>query len=134
MSELPEDLCPSANIVLAENSRSQEIAAIMNYENTTTTQVQPRRLMIIDYTATESYVPTVSQLWEPLAYPLLFPHGKLGWGINSCFDGVDVDMDTAVDDSHASTQIWHYRMRLLHEERFAIFGQLTNEYLVDMLS
>ena len=32
------------------------------------------------------------------------------------------------------TQIWHYRSRVLRDNRFEIFGRLTNEYLVDMWS
>jgi hypothetical protein len=30
--------------------------------------------------------------------------------------------------------IWHVRQRVLRENRFQIFGRLTNEYLVDMWS
>jgi hypothetical protein len=33
-----------------------------------------------------------------------------------------------------TTQIWHYRARLLREPRFHVFGRLTNEYVVDMFS
>ncbi|PIL35223.1 hypothetical protein GSI_03013 [Ganoderma sinense ZZ0214-1] len=33
-----------------------------------------------------------------------------------------------------TSQVWHYRGHLLREERFAIFGWLTNEYVVDMFS
>lgn len=30
--------------------------------------------------------------------------------------------------------MWHYRARLLREPRFAIFGRLANEYMVDMFT
>ena len=30
--------------------------------------------------------------------------------------------------------MWHYRAQILREERFQIFGRLTNEYIVDMFS
>ena len=62
------------------------------------------------------------------------PHGTLGWGLRpSERDQFSVALDGA--DSDAPTmQIWHYRAWLLHEPRFLIFGQLTNEYIVDMFS
>jgi hypothetical protein len=72
-------------------------------------------------------VPLLSHSWEPLAYPILFPHATLGWGIAS-------NIAEAIDDSSDVTQMWHYRYYLLHEERFRIFGRLTNEYLIDMFS
>ncbi|KAF5351448.1 hypothetical protein D9758_013533 [Tetrapyrgos nigripes] len=40
LSGLSEAQCPGANIVLREGSSVKEIAAIINYENTTSTQVQ----------------------------------------------------------------------------------------------
>ena len=85
------------------------------------------------------HIPTVSRLWEPLAYPLLFPHGSLGWGLVGRTDDVadanqPLGANAAPDFELATTQMWHYRYYLLHEERFQIFGCLTNEYLVDMFS
>lgn len=37
-------------------------------------------------------------------------------------------------DNDSTSLIWHVRQRLLREDRFAIFGRLTNEYIVDMWS
>jgi hypothetical protein len=64
-------------------------------------------------------------LWEPLAYPLFFPNGTLGWGVT------DQNSDSPTPPC---TQMWYYRACLLHEPRFQFFGHLTNEYIVDMFS
>ena len=75
-------------------------------------------------------------MWEPLAYPLLFPSGTLRWGLpqfNRDSDGITTHSSTR-DSEVPTTQMWHYRARLLGEPRFRIFGRLTNEYLVDMFS
>lgn len=37
-------------------------------------------------------------------------------------------------DDAPTTQMWYYRARLLREHRFRIFGQLANEYAVDMFT
>ena len=69
-----------------------------------------------------------------MAYPLLFPHGTLGWGLRPLVrDPFSIILDGADSDT-PTTQIWHYRARLLREPRFSIFGRLTNEYVVDMFS
>ena len=123
----------SASIIL-QDSGSAEIAAVMCYENTLRSQISPRNLLISTADNRPQTIPTVSRLWEPMAYPLLFPHGTLGWGLRPsvrdpftiAFDGGDSDAPT--------TQIWYYRIRLLCDTRFEIFGRLTNEYIVDMFS
>jgi Helitron helicase-like domain at N-terminus len=85
---------------------------------------------------TQIQIGTTSRLWEPLCYPLFFPHGTLGWGLidgaNDFRTGQRRDQTLANDLDAPTTQIWHYRARLLREPRFEIFGRLTNEYLVDM--
>ena len=69
-----------------------------------------------------------------MAYPLLFPHRTLGWGLcPSAQDPLSIVVDSADSDA-PTTQIWHYRAWLLREPRFSIFGRLTNEYVVDMFS
>ena len=60
-------------------------------------------------------------------YPLLFPHGTLGWGVPTNAECVEEDADT-------STLAWHVRGLLLREPRFKTFGYLANEYAVDMFS
>ena len=123
----------SASIVV-QDSGCAEIAAVMCYENSLRSQISPRSLLISTANNRPQSIPTVSRLWEPMAYPLFFPHGTLGWGLRPsqqvpfsiAVDGADLDATT--------TQIWHYRVRLLREDRFLIFGRLTNEYVVDMFS
>jgi hypothetical protein len=136
LGQLPEELCPEANIELREGSGLNEIAAIMNFNNTTNTQVQPRKLVMVDRSGMESYLGVTSRLWEPLAYPLFFPHGSLGWGISSSLEASSTGppINGVDDDEVTATQIWYYRLRLLRDERFSIFGRLANEYLVDMFS
>lgn len=99
----------------------------MNYENTSINAIQHRNMVSIHLDGTYQKIPLLSRNWEPLAYPLLFPHATLGWGIPST-------TGRHVRQHDEATQMWYYRYRLLHEHRFQIFGRLTNEYLVDMFS
>ena len=124
----------SASIVI-QDSGNAEIAAVMCYENTLRSEIAPRSLLISTVDKRSQRIHTVSRLWEPMAYPLLFPHGTLGWGLRPLTpqDPFSIIVDD-VDSDAATTQIWHYRARLLREPRFAIFGRLTNEYIVDMFS
>ena len=136
LGQLDPAVCPQAHIVLADSPESPEIAAILRYSNTSRSDVQPRRLIISRLNNVNSSLPVVSRLWEPLVYPLFFPQGTLGWGL-SRVDSAAEDLElppTAQARDAESTQIWYYRIRLLHDVRFAIFGRLTNEYVVDMFS
>jgi hypothetical protein len=123
---------PTASLIL-EDKGTAEIAAIMSYSNTTQAEVRARRLIVISVGGENQSVSTVSRFWEPLSYPLFFPHGTVGWGVaeNRPSSGPD---DPNPESDLPTTQMWHYRARLLREPRFQIFGRLTNEYLVDMFS
>ena len=127
---------PNAQLILHDAGLTNEIAAIMSFDNTTQHGIRPRRIIITRTSGTEQYVPNYSRLWEPLSYPLLFPHGTLGWGRQGSMSDIDNrQQNTGTDGVDSpSSQIWHYRARLLREERFNIFGRLTNEYVVDMFS
>jgi hypothetical protein len=125
--------CPNAALVL-QDSGTSEIAAIMSFDNMTLTEVKARRLVISRENGLNQAIPTVSRLWEPLAYPLLFPHGTLGWGLVGSSEDVVQGSATHGDSDPPTTQMWHYRARLLREPQFRIFGRLTNEYAVDMFS
>jgi hypothetical protein len=116
-----------ASIILRD-SGCEEIAAIMCYDNTSATELAPQSLIIHAHGGDRQRIPTTSRLWEPLAYPLFFPTGSLGWGLTSPDDEPQNDINAP------TTQIWHYRARLLREPRFHVFGCLTNEYVVDMFS
>jgi len=134
--QLQQPLQFGAASIVVQDSGCAEIAAVMCYENTLRSQISPRSLLISTIDDRIQSISTVSRLWEPMAYPLFFPHGTLGWGLRPSAqdplliipDGADSESDTP------TTQIWHYRARLLREPRFSIFGRLTNEYVVDMFS
>jgi len=124
----------SSASIIVQDSGCAEIAAVMCYENTLRSQISPRNLLISTSDNHTQSIPTVSRLWEPMAYPLLFPHGTLGWGLRpSSQDPFSIALGGANSDT-PTTQIWHYRARLLREPRFSIFGRLTNEYIIDMFS
>ena len=65
--------------------------------------------------------------YEPLQYPLLFPHGDLGWGLTS-------DGDGQLHNMSSLTQREWYKNQLLTDDRFLLFGRLTSENLCDMYS
>ncbi|KAG8922276.1 hypothetical protein FRC01_014248 [Tulasnella sp. 417] len=118
---------PHAHISIRDSGVA-EIAAIMVYDNTAEGEAGARQLVVSCRDGRNQSIPTVSQLWEPLAYPLLFPRGTLGRGLAG--HGL---RDEHWDDLDAPTSlIWHVRARLLREPRFDIFGRLTNKYVVDM--
>jgi hypothetical protein len=103
------------------------------------TDLNARQSIVVRHNGANQKISAISQLWEPLAYPILFPHGTLGWGV--------VDMHAQFEDEAnnigehvgqmegevSGRQIMFYRARLLQEPCFHIFGNLTNEYAVDML-
>ena len=125
---------PNVDLIL-QDSGAAEVAAIMSYDNTTQSQIKARRLIISRRSGANQAVPTVSRLWEPLAYPLLFPHGTLGWGLFGNHQHVTHSIDDNNNGEDAiTTQMWYYQARILREERFRIFGRLANEYIVDMFS
>ena len=74
-----------------------------------------------------TFIQTTNILYEPLQYPLFFPHGCPGW---------HCDLLTLNSDHSARkvSQIEYYRQRILTDERFGMLGRLLNEYLVDMFS
>ena len=82
MAEIPREQCPMANVVIRDPGNSPEIAAIMNYHNTTVSQVDARKIVVIRHDGLNQTISATSRLWEPLAYPLFFPHATLGWGIS----------------------------------------------------
>nr|VWP00470.1 Ubiquitin carboxyl-terminal hydrolase 7 [Ganoderma boninense] len=140
LGDLDPTSCPEAHVILSDAAGcTPELAAIIRYDNSTQPDVRPRRLIVARTDNQNVTVPTTSRFWEPLSYPLFFPHGTLGWGIprsDPCVTQFTSSQPTssAGDSEPVSTQIWHYRGLLLREERFARFGWLTNEYVVDMFS
>lgn len=114
---------------LSESSSNNDFAAIMHAANSTS--VRPRNILIWRNSDQEpTFVPIYSRHYEPLQYPLLFPHGTLGWGLTaddpSCPDNLTRPFDF--------TQRQWYKSRLLTEDRFLHFGRVASEYIVDMYS
>ncbi|TFY77073.1 hypothetical protein EWM64_g6940 [Hericium alpestre] len=119
-----------ASIDVRAHVAQGEVSALLCLDNTTT--VTPRQVRIWPFNTEEfQYINSLSPLYEPLQYPILFPHGTLGWTppLNVCDDEADDNSPT----SHIS-QIWLYRGYFLREERFLRFGRLAQEYAVDMFS
>jgi hypothetical protein len=103
-------------------SANGDFAVLAHIANSTS--FQPRSIVIWKHRDAEpEFINLLSPHYEPMQYPLLFPHGELGWGLDSRGQRLR-DM----------TQIEWYRRRILSEERFQIFGRLANEYLCDMWS
>ena len=125
--------CPSASLHLYD-SGAAEVAALINNDNTTATRIHTRSLRICTAENQVQYVPVTSRLWEPLAYPLLFPHGTLGWGIAPTSNPDSQQHTNHIDADVTTTQMWYYRSRILRDHRFQLFGRLANEYIVDMFS
>jgi hypothetical protein len=111
LSILDTELCPNAHLSLEDTGAATEIAAVMNYENTTQSEVKSRKMLVIHRDGANQSISTISRLWEPLAYPLLFPHTTLGWGI--CGAHNDFNLDGAGETSEMASdvptrQIMHY--------------------------
>lgn len=99
-----------------------EIAAIINTDGLR--HVSPRKVVFFRRGGLQPrFVPILSCLYEPLQYPLLFPHGIRGWGYINGFQ-----------KALPCTQIQWYRHLFLCEPRFQILGRLACEYAVDMFS
>ena len=59
-----------------------DFAAIMYANNST--DVRPQSVVIWHNSQNNpSFIPIFSRHYEPLQYPILFPHGNLGWGLCS---------------------------------------------------
>ena len=121
----------NTNLTIFFTLGTQEIAAIFHTDNTSIRNLRPRQLLIQYQNGRHQSIGTNSRLWEPLVYPLLFPHGTFGWGINNNNDDFN---DEGCNTGEITTLSWHIRGMLLHEARFKIFGYLANEYAVDMFS
>jgi hypothetical protein len=137
LSSLNTDQCPSAHLTIEDSGTTSEIAAVMNYANTTVADARSRNIVVIRRDGENQSIHTISRLWEPLAYPLLFPHATLGWGVVGSADEIESGQpqQSSQEELEGTTrQIMYYHARILREPRFEIFGRLTNEYLVDMFS
>ena len=71
---------------LANVAPTGDFAAIMHASNSV--HVGPRSIVIWHNSDDDpSFIPIFNRHYEPLQYPLLFPHGTLGWGLSSDEEG-----------------------------------------------
>ena len=107
---------------LADPGRGDEIAAL--YYVGSAPALSPRSLYVQRSREPDGprgiRIPILHALYEPLQYPLLFPSGTRGWGL---------DMH-----EHGWMQHKYYKARLLTEPRFQQFSRLGCEYICDMFS
>lgn len=123
-STLPTEA--SSALELSDVSANGDFAAVLHAANSTA--IDPRVIVIWHNHNTEpSFIPIFSRHYEPLQYPLLFPHGSPGWGLK---EGNNGHLTNCVP----LTQREWYRSWLLSDTRFLTFGQLSCEYLCDMYS
>lgn len=109
----------SFEVTLEQPAAVGEVAAIVNASNLQTVNARA-----VTYCGkgdnNHQYLSILSPFYEPLQYPLLFPHGTLGWQPSL--------------SKPRRTQIQWYRARILGEPRFAMFSRVAQEYMVDMYS
>lgn len=114
---------------LCDTSSNGDFAAIMHAANSTT--IRPRSILVWQNSSEEpSFMSILTRHYEPLQYPLLFPHGTLGWGLTAD----NPDNPDRLSNTLGFTQREWYKGRLLTDDRFLIFGRLCSEYLCDMYS
>ena len=94
-----------------------ELAAIVQASNLT--HIEPRKIVVFNKTSTQPrFISILSNQYELLQYPLLFPYGDIGW----------------YPQRNLQSQCIYYRIRILTDYRFRLLGRLTCEYLIDMYS
>jgi hypothetical protein len=121
VTQVNDEALPLA-IELAVPAAGGDIAAIINTDSLR--HVNPRKVVFFRHSGLQpQFVAILSAQYEPLQYPLLFPHGTPGWGYFG--DG---------QKNLSCTQIQWYRHLFLTEPRFQILGRLASEYAVDMFS
>jgi hypothetical protein len=120
-----DDAAPAA-LELCDVSSNGDFAAVMHPP--VSTRFKPRSILVWHNNREQpKFISIFSRHYEPLQYPLLFPHGSPGWGLTE-------DPSGKLTRSLPFTQRLWYRGRLLTDDRFITFGRLTSEYLCDMYS
>lgn len=90
----------------------------MNYANTTASDVHSHNIFIIRHDGENQSIHTISHLWEPLTYPLFFPHATLGWGVVGSADEIEsgqAQQSSQEEVNRTTRQIMHYQARILRE-------------------
>ena len=111
---------------LSDIGQNGDFAAILHASNSTS--ITPHAIVVWRHSKNEpTFVPIYSRHYEPLQYPVLFPHGTAGWGLTETPNG-------GSRNTISLTQREWYRSRILTDQRFITFGRLTCEYVCDMYS
>jgi len=129
---------PLPALHLTTRTNPREIAAVIVHGDDHRPEALEGRPSIIVYPTDDGepqYLRNDNPLREPLAYPLLFPHGDLGWGLDNTFDCDHAEylryrMLMPEQDLDMSTQS---RQRL-HVNRFQLLSRIGQVYLVDTIS
>lgn len=120
---MPDQQSASIEISLRDFAHGSEVAAVIHAANRA--EVSPRAIYIFDRThqTNPKQINILDGRYEPLQYPILFFNGESGWHPNYL---------SASRPPRRLTMLQYYRSRLLREEeRFANFGHLVAEYIVD---
>jgi hypothetical protein len=118
----------TAALELSDTTARGDFVVLMHASNST--QVNPCRILIWHNKDQDpTFIPTFSRHYEPLQYPVLFPHGTPGWGLTP--DSTD---NFRLKNNLPFTQRQWYKSLLLREPRFSDFGGLTSKYICDMYS
>ncbi|EJT96503.1 hypothetical protein DACRYDRAFT_112701 [Dacryopinax primogenitus] len=105
---------------LPEFTVAGDFAAIMHANNSTL--VNPHSILIWRLGDDQpSYISILSQHYELLQYPLLFPHGTLGWGIIEN-NGQQARIQQCYVNAYGVTQCQWYFSCLITEDQFLNFG------------
>jgi len=105
----------SSHLTSEDTGTATEIAAITNYENTTKSEVRAQRMMVIRQNGANQTISTISCLWEPIPYHLLFSHGTFGWCIYGAHNDLGVDRGKEMSEIASDVpthQIMHYRAQM----------------------
>jgi hypothetical protein len=98
LSSIDPNHCPEAHLTIKDSGSTSEIVAIMNYANTTHNEARSQNMVLIRHDGENQNISTISRLWEPLAYPLLFPHATLGWGVSGSNDEIETGLAAHLQD------------------------------------
>lgn len=116
-SSWSNDIHATSALELRDVSATGDFAAVMHADNST--NISPRSVVIWNNSQNDpSFIPIFSRHYEPLQYPLLFPHGDLGWGLTPDENGILIN-------TLSVTQREWYKNRLLTDDRFS-FIRSTN--------
>ncbi|KIJ32636.1 hypothetical protein M422DRAFT_265518 [Sphaerobolus stellatus SS14] len=122
------DMFSASAIELTDASSNGDFAAIIHVNSIP--NIQPCSILIWRNNHEQpSFISIYSCHYEPLQYPLLFPHGSLGWDLVVSREGIPTQ-----DGCQKFMQCQWYRSRLLTDDHFLYFGRLPSEYIVDIYS